>query len=87
MKAMPLPAGAYVPPALRAKADSAIAAERDRLLRRVRGLLNRLAESNLQRVAADVVALFPAEGRRTVCRAVSDELLAVGCQPSEDETC
>ena len=66
-----------MPPALRGKADAATDADADRLLRRVRGLLNRLAESNLQRVAADVVALFPAEGRRTVCRAVSDELLAV----------
>lgn len=66
-----------MPPALRGKADAATAAEEDRLLRRVRGLLNRLAESNLQKVAADVVALFPVEGRRAVCRAVSDELLAV----------
>jgi len=32
-------------------------------------------------VAADVVALFPSEGRRTVCRAVSDELLAVSLCP------
>ena len=37
-----------MPPALRAKADTATDADADRLLRRVRGLLNRLAESNLQ---------------------------------------
>jgi len=41
-------AGTYLPPALRAKADAATDADADRLLRRVRGLLNRLAESNLQ---------------------------------------
>ena len=68
-----------MPPALRARAGAEDAAGEERLLRRVRGLLNRLAESNVQKVAADVVALFPTEGRRTVCRAVSEELLAVRC--------
>ena len=70
-----------MPPALRARADSDTTAGEERLLRRVRGLLNRLAEGNVQKVAADVVALFPAEGRRTVCRAVSEELLAVSQGP------
>ena len=71
--------GKYLPPALRAAAAAAAGGggDEERLVRRVRGLLNRMTESSLPKVAAEVVALFPTEGRRTVCHAVNAELLAV----------
>jgi hypothetical protein len=50
----------------------------ERLARRVRGLLNRLAESNLAAVVADVAQLYLEEGRRPVSEAFIAELVGVG---------
>lgn len=77
--------GKYLPPALRAAAAAAAAATPgaaesaadERLMRRVRGLLNRISESSLPKVAAELAALFATEGRRTVCHAINAELLSV----------
>lgn len=44
---------------------------------RVRGLLNRLAESNLPGIAGEVADLMTEEGRLAVTQAISDELLSV----------
>lgn len=65
-------AGAYVPPALRAKA--AAAGDNGALQRRVKGLLNRLAASNLQGIAAEVAALMQQAGRQAVGELLTDEL-------------
>lgn len=67
--------GAYVPPALRAKADAGQGGDA-RLLQQVRGLLNRLAESNMQGIAAQVVDLMDQDGRRVVSDNVTAELLS-----------
>lgn len=64
-----------MPPALRGrKSGSGDAAK---LQARVRGLLNRLAESNLPGIAAEVAQLMADEGRLAVTQAVCDELLSV----------
>lgn len=48
-----------------------------KLQARVRGLLNRLAESNLPGIAADIARLMEQGGRLAVTQAMVDELLSV----------
>ncbi|KAF8061907.1 MRF1 [Scenedesmus sp. PABB004] len=73
-------AAKYVPPALRRAQEAAAAAGGGGLApavqRRVTGLLNRLAESNLQGIVAELLVLYQSEGRRWVGDAVSAGLLA-----------
>lgn len=69
-----LSGGAYVPPAMRGRANSGDAGK---LQARVRGLLNRLAESNLPGITGEVAQLMTEEGRLAVTQAVSEELLSV----------
>lgn len=47
------------------------------LQRRVRGLLNRMSDSNLPGVVADVLQLAEQEGERAIAEAVTAELLQV----------
>ena len=84
--------GTYVPPAVRHARMAAAAAsapaksasdahrsadiEEQRLVRRIRGLLNRLAETNLQGIVAELAALYESEGRSSVGKIVANELLA-----------
>ncbi|GBF89357.1 hypothetical protein Rsub_02235 [Raphidocelis subcapitata] len=80
-------AGAYVPPALRRQQEAAAAAAAagggggggggldPAVERRITGLLNRLAESNLQGVVRDVAALYSSHGRRAVAAAVAERLV------------
>ncbi|MCJ1422157.1 hypothetical protein MMC29_000036, partial [Sticta canariensis] len=65
--------GRYVPPAARAKqkGDSSSAA----VTGRVKGLLNRLAEANLQGIAAEAAELMQHAGRRQVADSITEELL------------
>ncbi|CAG9459980.1 unnamed protein product [Pedinophyceae sp. YPF-701] len=62
----------YIPPALRA----AQGGEATAAARRVRGLLNRLAEANMQGIVADVAGVYSEAGRGTVSRLVGEELVA-----------
>ena len=74
-------AGAYVPPALRTTPHNWAAsgqADEQALLRRVKGLLNKLAEANMQRTAAEVEQLMQQGSRRVVADAITAELLQVG---------
>ena len=66
-----------MPPAMRAAQRGGGGAESDALRQRVRGLLNRLAESNLAGIAGQVADLMPQEGRLAVTQALSAELLNV----------
>ncbi|KAK9813973.1 hypothetical protein WJX73_007570 [Symbiochloris irregularis] len=66
-------AGTYVPPALRARVKAG--ADGGALQRRVKGLLNRLAASNLQGIASEVAALMQQAGRLAVGDLLTDELL------------
>ena len=50
--------GAYVPPAARIKDETAIEAAQASNSRRLRGLLNKLTESTMQSVCADIARLF-----------------------------
>lgn len=73
-----LAAGVYVPPAARARqAETSLDAA---VTRRVKGLLNRLAEVNLQGIASEATALMQQAGRRQVGDAITDELLQVRLQ-------
>ena len=45
------------------------------LQRRVRGLLNRMSDSNLPGIVADVLSLAEQEGERAIADAVTAELL------------
>ncbi|KAI7835645.1 hypothetical protein COHA_010459 [Chlorella ohadii] len=51
-----------------------------RVERRVRGLLNRLAEANIQGIVGDLAALYNEEGRRLVSDAVCAELIAAAAE-------
>ena len=65
----------YVPPAARTAAQGT--GQLSQLERRVRGLLNRMSDSNLPGIAADVVMLAEQEGERAVADAITAELLQV----------
>eukprot|EP00850_Spirogloea_muscicola_P010670 SM000063S20060 [mRNA] locus=s63:523407:526932:- [translate_table: standard] len=64
---------AYVPPSLRAGAPELAEGA---AARRVRGLVNRLAEGNVESVAAAAAALLQEHSRAAVSRAVTAEILA-----------
>ena len=68
----------YLPPAARAAASAQVAAgQMSQLQRRVRGLLNRMSDSNLPGIVADVLQLAEREGERAVAEAITAELLQV----------
>eukprot|EP00887_Chlorella_sp_A99_P005712 scaffold1.g5712.t1 len=73
--------GRYVPPAARRTAAAAAAdgEDEERVARRVRGLLNRIAESNLQGIVGQLAELYQEE-RRAVSDAVCAELLAAAAE-------
>ena len=53
----------------------------ERLAKRVKGLLNRLAEANVQLTVLEAAGLLQSEGRRPGMQALTQELLQVGCYP------
>ena len=63
--------------ALTARHGRASGGDGAKLQARVRGLLNRLAESNLPGIAADIARLMEGGGRLAVTQAMVDELLSV----------
>uniref|UniRef100_A0ACD5VGC6 Uncharacterized protein n=1 Tax=Avena sativa TaxID=4498 RepID=A0ACD5VGC6_AVESA len=65
----------YVPPSLRA-IPSSEAEEISVLRRRVRGLLNRLSESNVESITQEIAALFHSVPRGVGCELIGDEVLA-----------
>ncbi|GLI60135.1 hypothetical protein VaNZ11_002206 [Volvox africanus] len=74
----------YVPPALRAQlaaagggggGGGALDAARLQVERRVTGLINRLAEANLQSISREVAELYSTQGRRLVSEAVAMQIL------------
>jgi nucleolar MIF4G domain-containing protein 1 len=77
-----LPASAYIPPALRRQMEEAKRSNPDAHVHRaVQGLVNRIAVSNLERLATDMAALVEAHGRNRVADALAD----VVCRASADE--
>ena len=66
----------YVPPAARAAVPNA-AGQSSQLERHVRGLLNRMSDSNLPGIVADVLGLAEQEGERAVADTITAELLQV----------
>ena len=74
LETLPMVSGAaYIPPALRAKQGGTDA----QLEARLRGLLNRLAESNLASIASQVLDIMQREGRGAVSDNITSELLSV----------
>ncbi|KAG8067174.1 hypothetical protein GUJ93_ZPchr0005g14440 [Zizania palustris] len=65
----------YVPPSLRATSNSE-SEEISQMRRRVRGLLNRLSESNVESITQEIAALFRSVPRNTGCQVIGDEVLA-----------
>lgn len=65
----------YVPPSLRATSNSE-AEEISALRRRLRGLLNRLSESNVESITQEIAALFRSVPRGVGCQLIGDEVLA-----------
>lgn len=65
----------YVPPSLRA-IPSSEAEEISVLRRRVRGLLNRLSESNVESITQEIAALFRSVPRGVGCQLIGNEVLA-----------
>ncbi|KAL6840922.1 hypothetical protein ACP4OV_029182 [Aristida adscensionis] len=69
------PKGKYVPPSLRAASNSE-SEEIAQMRRRVRGLLNRLSESNVESITQEIAALFRSVPRSVGCQVIGDEVLA-----------
>ncbi|XP_062230742.1 uncharacterized protein LOC133928428 [Phragmites australis] len=67
--------GKYVPPRLRAASNSE-SEEIAQMRRRVRGLLNRLSESNVESITQEVAALFRSLPRSVSSQILVDEVLA-----------
>ncbi|QQP35176.1 Uncharacterized protein FKW44_023329, partial [Caligus rogercresseyi] len=65
----------YIPPALRVTSDEST---KSRLKKKMKGLLNRLAESNMQRISHEIESLFATNSRRDTNTALS-ELLSDAC--------
>ncbi|XP_040583075.1 nucleolar MIF4G domain-containing protein 1 homolog [Lepeophtheirus salmonis] len=65
----------YVPPALRNSTDESI---KMRLKKKMKGLLNRLAESNMHSICTDIESIFSSNSRRDTNTALS-ELLSDAC--------
>ena len=57
------------------------AAASERLAKRVKGLLNRLAEANVQPTVLEAAALLQSEGRRPGMQALTQQLLQVSFSP------
>ena len=53
------------------------AGQMSQLQRRVRGLLNRMSDSNLPGIVADVLQLAEREGERAIAETITAELLQV----------
>ncbi|BBN14494.1 nucleolar MIF4G domain-containing protein 1 [Marchantia polymorpha subsp. ruderalis] len=64
----------YVPPHLRQK-QSAVSEDTVRLQRRIRGLLNRLSEANVESITSDVSTIFQANGRHMVTEILCNEIV------------
>ncbi|KAK3138898.1 hypothetical protein QOZ80_5AG0374870 [Eleusine coracana subsp. coracana] len=67
--------GKYVPPSLRA-APSSESEEIAQMRRRVRGLLNRLSESNVESITQEIAVLFRSVPRSVGSQIIGDEVLA-----------
>ncbi|XP_006654040.2 nucleolar MIF4G domain-containing protein 1 [Oryza brachyantha] len=65
----------YVPPSLRATSNLE-SEEISQMRRRVRGLLNRLSESNVESITQEIAAIFRSIPRNTGCQVIGDEVLA-----------
>lgn len=65
-----------MPPAARAAPQNP-EGQISQLQRRVRGLLNRMSDSNLPGIVADVLQLAESEGERAIADVVTAELLQV----------
>ena len=78
----------YVPPALRTNRSSFVPA----YVRRLRGLLNKLVESNIQTLVSEVNTLYNEIGRSLVANTVAKEIIKVrsiscGCCDDYDAKC
>ncbi|KAJ1261599.1 hypothetical protein BS78_09G042500 [Paspalum vaginatum] len=69
------PKGKYVPPSLRAASNSE-SEEVAQMRRRVRGLLNRLSESNVESITQEIATLFRSVPRSVGSQIIGDEVLA-----------
>ncbi|CAL4938727.1 unnamed protein product [Urochloa decumbens] len=67
--------GKYVPPSLRA-ASNPESEEIAQMRRRVRGLLNRLSESNVESITQEIATLFRSVPRSVGSQIIGDEVLA-----------
>lgn len=67
--------GKYVPPSLR-NASNSESEEIAQMRRRVRGLLNRLSESNVESITQEIATLFRSVPRRDGSQIIGDEVLA-----------
>ncbi|KAG2616380.1 nucleolar MIF4G domain-containing protein 1-like [Panicum virgatum] len=67
--------GKYVPPSLRDSSNSE-SEEIAQMRRRVRGLLNRLSESNVESITQEIATLFRSVPRSVGCQIIGDEVLA-----------
>lgn len=70
----------YVPPALRGLTTQDGGESSQRVVRQIRGLLNRMAESNMVRIVEQISTLYQNEGRSLVSNAVASELISASAE-------
>lgn len=70
----------YVPPALRNKKSDVNDEQEAAVCRRVRGLVNRITESNMEGIVKELCNMYENEGRSYVSRSLSHELVSASME-------
>ena len=75
------PLSKYIPPALRNKTKNAENDEQEAAVsRKVRGLVNRMTESNIEGIVTELCSMYKNEGRSYVSRSLSHELISASSE-------
>lgn len=74
----------YIPPALRKKmrcdGGENMDAQEAAVSRRVRGLVNRMTEANIESIVVELCGMYENEGRSYVSQSLSHELISASCE-------
>lgn len=74
------PRSKYIPPALRNTMRGQDESDEQEVSRRVRGLVNRITESNIEGIVTELCSMYENEGRSYVSRSLSHELISASSE-------
>lgn len=75
------PAEKYIPPAMRVNLSDEQEKNKEKLRRKVKGLLNRLSESNMSSICDDIEKLYLANSRAILHKVITDLMMGQFSQP------